>query len=114
MSNLTGRKPYEKEAKGKKDEKYLREVRRLRCCVCRRFGEQQRSQTTAHHPIHDRHSTRKRMDKTAIPLCEGHHQGLWDTTKIAIHKEPRLWREAYGPDWSFVQETQTSIEGILS
>jgi hypothetical protein len=34
---------------------------------------------------------------------------LWDNTKIAIHKEPKLWRETYGPDWSYapssVQDT---------
>jgi len=105
MANLTGRKPYQKEGKPKKDEKYLQAIRQKPCCVCARFGEAQRSPTTAHHPIHDRHGTRKRSDRTAIPLCEGHHQGLWDTSKIALHKEPQLWRETYGPDYSYCEAT---------
>lgn len=101
MTNLTGQKPYQKQGKVKKDEAYLQEVRERRCCICLKFGEAQLSPTTAHHPIHDRFGTRKRSDRTAIPLCEGHHQGLWDQSKVAIHKEPRRWRELYGPDWKY-------------
>lgn len=101
MTNLTGRKPYQKTGKPKKDEAYLQEVRQQPCCVCQKFGEPQLSPTTAHHPIHDRFGTRKRSDRDAIPLCEGHHQGLWDTSKLAIHKEPKKWRELYGEDWSY-------------
>ena len=103
-----------KKPKEKKDGNYLQEVRRQRCCICRKFGEVQRSPTQAHHPIHDRFSGKKRPDKTAIPLCEGHHQGLWDNTKIAIHKEPNLWREKYGEDYSYTQDTLTFIEGGFS
>ena len=101
MTNLTGQKPYQKQGKPKKDEKFLNKIRSEPCCICKRFNEVQNSPTTAHHPIHDRYGTRKRSDYSAIPLCEGHHQGLWDQTKIAIHKEPKKWRELYGPDWSY-------------
>jgi len=112
MNNLAKKPPLGLKNKSrKKDDAYLQKVREKPCCVCKRFGEVQHSPTTAHHPIHDRHGTRKRPDQDAIPLCEGHHQGLWDNTKIAIHKEPKLWRETYGPDWSYspqsVQETFT-------
>ena len=79
----------------------------MRCCVCQRFGEVQNSPTTAHHPIHDRYSTRKRSDGEAIPLCEGHHQGLWDNSKIAIHKEPKLWQETYGLIGPILSKIQT-------
>ena len=110
MTNLAGRPPTGQKIKvKKKDSKYLQAIREMPCCVCQRFGESQNSPTTAHHPIHDRFSTEKRPDSTAIPLCEGHHQGLWDQTKIALHKETKLWRETYGPDYSsspgFVQDT---------
>lgn len=107
MSNLTNRPPLGlKKPKAKKNPMFLKNVRQMKCCVCQRFSEVQNSPTTAHHPIHDRHSFRKRPDDEAIPLCEGHHQGLWDNSKIAIHKEPKLWQETYGPDWSYsVQET---------
>jgi len=102
MTNLAKRPPLGlKQPKGKKNEKYLDKVRERPCCICRKFGEIQRSPTTAHHPIHDRHGTRKRSDETAIPLCEGHHQGLWDQSKLAVHKSPLEWREKYGPDWSY-------------
>jgi hypothetical protein len=43
----------------------------------------------------------------AIPLCEGHHQGFFDTSKIAIHKDPNLWRENYGADYSYSQKILT-------
>ena len=108
MTNLANKPPLGlKKPKGKKDEKYLREVRGQRCCICRRFGEQQQSETQAHHPIHDRGGFRKRSDRSAIPLCEGHHQGLFDTSKVAVHREPKKWRELYGPDYlySSVQDT---------
>ena len=90
-----------KKAKEKKDGNYLQEVRRKGCCICTKFGMAQRSPTTAHHPIHDRFSGAKRADRTAIPLCEGHHQGLWDNTKVAIHREPKRWRELYGADFEY-------------
>ena len=112
MTNLAGKPPLGlKQPKDKKDEKYLDEVRARPCCICRKFGEIQRSPTTAHHPIHDRHGTRKVGDRMAIPLCDDHHQQLWgnDKSKIAIHQQPLKWREKYGPDWSYssgsVQDT---------
>ncbi len=112
MTNLANRAPLGQKSKvKKKDSKYLERIRQMPCCVCERFGESQNSPTTAHHPIHDRFGSDKRPDSSAIPLCEGHHQGLWDQTKIALHKEPKLWRETYGADWSYssgsVQDTDT-------
>jgi len=48
----------------------------------------------------------KASDLDAIPLCEGHHQGLWDKSKLAIHDSKKAWREKYGADWSYiVQDT---------
>ena len=102
MTNLANKPPLGlKEPKDKKSVKFLRWVRQQPCCVCERFGEAQQSATQAHHPIHDRHGTEKRPDTSCIPLCEGHHQGLFDTSKIALHREPKLWRETYGPDYSY-------------
>ena len=28
-------------------------------------------------------------------------RGLWDSSKLAIHKSPLEWRDKYGPDWSY-------------
>ena len=111
MSNLTGQAPLGlKKQKAKKDEAYLQELRGRGCVVCLRFGEAQRSATTAHHTIHDRFSMAKRPDREAIPLCEGHHQGNFDTSKIAIHRRPEFWRETYGPDWSYLPKRENEDE----
>lgn len=105
MTNLAKRPPTGlKSPKVKKDPKYLAHIRSLPCIICETFHEPQNSITTAHHPIHDRFSTAKRSDTEAIPLCEGHHQGLWDLSKIAIHKEPQLWRIKYGSDYSYTEK----------
>jgi len=95
-----------KEPKAKPDPAYLARVRELPCIICMEFGEPQLSPTTAHHPIHDRHGTRKRPDSTAIPLCHGHHQGDFDTSKLAVHREPEAWREAYGADHEWIERIQ--------
>lgn len=112
MPNLMKKPPLGlKKPKDKKDEAYLKQIREQPCCVCKKFGEIQRSPTTAHHVIHDRGGSRRSHDRLAIPLCEDHHQGLWgtDKSKTAIHREPLKWRELYGPDWSYslasVQDT---------
>ena len=99
-----------KKPKAKKDKNYLQWLREQPCCVCARWGEIQHSPTQAHHCIHDRFGTEKRPDREAIPLCEGHHQGLWDRTKIALHQNPRRWKETYGPDWSYVQLIETDSQ----
>lgn len=103
MTNLAKKPPLglKDKSKKQKNESYLNEVRKRKCVICQAFQEVQLSPTTAHHPIHDRFGTRKRSDETAIPLCEGHHQGLWDQSKVAIHKEPKRWRELYGSDWEY-------------
>ena len=28
-------------------------------------------------------------------------RGCSTQSKIALHREPKLWRETYGPDWSY-------------
>lgn len=107
MSNLANRPPLGLKAdKTKRNAKHLDKIREMPCCVCKKFGEVQYSPTTAHHPIHDRFSMAKASDLDAIPLCEGHHQGLWDKSKLAIHDSKKAWREKYGADWSYiVQDT---------
>jgi hypothetical protein len=107
MTNLANKPPLGLKApKDKKSIKFLAWIRQQNCCICEAFGEVQRSSTQAHHPIHDRFGTSKRSDLSCIPLCEGHHQGLFDTSKIALHREPKLWRETYGPDYSYSHATE--------
>lgn len=103
MSNLANKPALGlKNKKTKRNAKYLDKIREMPCCVCKKFGLVQYSPTTAHHPIHDRYGTNKSSDLEAIPLCDGHHQALWDKSKdCAIHNNKKKWRELYGSDWSY-------------
>lgn len=107
--NITGRPIYAKEGRPAPDPGYLAKVRQLPCVICEAFGEQQLSPTTAHHWIMGRGQTTKTPDCQAIPLCCGHHQGTFDTSKIAIHREPAKWREAYGEDSEYIEVTQDRV-----
>lgn len=109
--NLTGQATRQKQPKAKPRPDYLEAVRQLPCCICAEFGEPQMSPTTAHHPIHDRFSTRKVPDVQAIPLCDGHHQGTFDHSKLALHQAPSRWRREYGPDHGWIEETQQRVGG---
>lgn len=84
------------------DSEHVAFVRSLPCCICSTWGLPQLSPTQAHHCIHDRHSTRKAPDAHCIPLCEGHHQGDFDTSKLAIHRGKETWAAEYGPDYKWL------------
>ena len=112
--NLASRPPLGlKGAKAKPNPAYLKAVRELPCIICREFGEQQLSPTTAHHPVHGRFAQRKVPDEMAVPLCDGHHQGLWDDSKVALHKEPSKWKRLYGEDHEWVAPTQDALAHLL-
>jgi len=98
-----------KVGKAKPDPKYLAKVRTLPCCICEAFGFQQTSQTQAHHPICERYGRERVPDHEAIPLCEGHHQGLLDTSKIAIHKDRAAWVDWFGSDREYIASTQDRL-----
>jgi len=105
---------YPKPTKATKDPAYLAEVRKLPCIICQEWGMRQLSATTAHHVCHDRFSGRKTDDRMAIPLCDGHHQGLRDRSKLAIHLEKARWRATYGPDHGFSARIQSIIKGDVT
>lgn len=100
-----------KPAKAKPNPKYLAKVRQLPCVICQAFGEPQNSATTAHHVICERFGTRRTADERAIPLCDGHHQGTFDTSKLAIHRNRAAWVEKYGLDADYTAVTQDAILG---
>lgn len=109
--NLTGQDIHQKQPKAKPDPAYLSEVRQLPCCICDAFGETQQSPTQAHHVTHGRFGARKTPDRMAIPLCEGHHQGLRDTSKTALHREHEKWKFLYGEDHEWTAATQDRLAG---
>lgn len=116
--NLTGQAIHQKGAKpavskkSGKDAAYLARVARLPCAICFHFGLPQVSETQVHHSIHGRYGNRKTPDSMTIPLCEGHHLGMFDTSQIALHREPSQWKEAFGLDTDYIHwTTETCTRG---
>ena len=108
--NLTGKPPLGlKASRQGKDPARLSAIADMPCVICWHWFYRQDSPTQVHHCIHGRHGTKRAPDSMAIPLCEGHHQGLVDTSKVAIHREPRKWREMYGPDTDWIEWTDRKI-----
>lgn len=113
--NLMGKPPTGlKQPKAKKDPKHLARVAELPCCICEAFGEYQRSPTQVHHTFSDRWGTDKTPDREAIPLCEGHHLGQFDTSKLAIHQNKAEWVRVYGPDRDYIAATLDKLEGGIT
>lgn len=105
--------PILKHPKAKPRPDYLAAVRQLPCCICAAWGMPQLTPTTAHHVICGRYGQRKTPDIMAVPLCDGHHQGQWDTTKLAIHRDRDAWVAAYGPDTDWIAATQDALAHLL-
>ncbi|ARC90360.1 hypothetical protein [Rhodovulum sp. MB263] len=103
MTDLSARGPLGLKAPRVPDDPdHLARIRSLPCCICAEWGLPQLSPTQAHHCIHGRFSTRRAPDCMAIPLCEGHHQGLLDGSKLALHQAPSRWRRLYGNDTDWI------------
>lgn len=110
MNRIIHPKPVQqKTGKAAKDPAYLARVRRLPCCICDAYGFQQMSPTEAHHPICERYGNEKVPDREVIPLCNGHHTGDFDTSKIAIHRVRFEWVTTYGSDRDWIAATQDRI-----
>lgn len=110
MPNLTRQPPRAKEAREGRDPVHMARVAALPCCICSEWGLPQLSPTQVHHCIHGRYSTRRAPDSMTIPLCEGHHQGLLDTSKLAMHQMPSRWRREYGPDTDWISWTEERLK----
>lgn len=46
-----------------------------------------------------------------LPTCDGHHQALFDQSKVSVHKEPAKWKELYGDDIDHAATIQMRILG---
>lgn len=83
--------------------RHIQRVKNLPCAVCGKAPP-----SDAHHVIHGRYSQRKAPDTATIPLCKQHHQ--WGNG--AIHNGKESWRQAHGPDYSYLGWVQTMIEQL--
>ena len=90
-------------AKSDADTERSRQVHNTPCMICHKYGMEQLSPTDEHHWINGRFSGRKSPNAQTMPVCGGHHQGLEDTSKIAIHKEPAKWEAEYGRDKDWLE-----------
>ena len=110
MSNLTGKSVSQKPGAKAGDPERLGKVAAMPCVICHEFNLFQISRTQVHHCIHGRYGTSRAPDSMTIPLCEGHHTGLMDKTKIALHNGKETWREKYGNDADWL----SWVEGRIS
>ena len=110
MSRIVDERPVrQKQGKEPRDPSRLAAVAGLPCCICYEYGLTQHSPTQVHHCIHGRFGTRRAPDNMTIPLCEGHHQGNRDASKIALHREPDEWKERYGEDTKWISWTEERL-----
>ena len=107
--NLTGRPIYAKPEREARDPARMAKVADMPCCICHEYGLPQLSPTQVHHCIHGRYGTRRAPDSMTIPLCEGHHMGLLDGTKVALHRQSSEWRKAYGDDTRWISWTEERL-----
>lgn len=80
-----------------KEKAYLSLLASFGCYCCRTEGIE--TEAMIHH-IREGMGMSQRANHIGgtIPLCEGHHQGNFDTNKLAFHRSPKLWREKYGSE----------------
>ena len=89
MSKIAHPRPLGLKAdKPKRDFDHMGRVAGLPCVICGYWPVE------VHHCIHDRFGQRRAPDTETIPLCHHHH--------TALHANKRAWREAYGPDHSYL------------
>lgn len=95
------------------DKQYIAAVHELPCVICDAFGEVQLSPTEFHHVFHGRFSQHKTPDNMGIPLCNGHHTGSRDNSKLAIHPAKQQWAEKYGFDYDYSEVTRDKINALF-
>jgi hypothetical protein len=107
--NITGRPILAKPQKAKPNPEHMARVAAMPCVICHEWGLPQLSPTQVHHCIHGRGGNRKRPDEMTIPLCEGHHQGNFDTSKLALHRAPAKWARIYGEDIKWLSWVEAQL-----
>lgn len=97
--------------KGQAGLAHMAKVAAMPCVICWEWSMKQLSETKVHHCIHGRFSAKKAPDTATLPLCDGHHQGEFDGSKIALHREPDEWKRRYGEDTHWLNWVTARLEG---
>lgn len=95
------------------EDAYLSGITALGCEACD-IDEHPDTLAAVHHPRHDERGQNYGMGgraphKRGIPLCEGHHQGKVDTSKIAIHDDPLAFEARYGTEEELLARTHRRL-----
>lgn len=106
---LTERPVTQKPEKAKRNPDHMARVASLPCVICHEWNLPQTTPTQVHHVIHGRYGNRRVPDEMTIPLCEGHHQGDFDKTKVALHREPAKWKRLYGNDFDWINWVEARL-----
>lgn len=107
----TKRKAHYASDEGKAGLAHMARVRSLPCIICLEWEMPQNSPTEAHHVIHGRYGTRKAPDTATIPLCAEHHRESADPAKVALHAEPKRWKQLYGEDHDWLPKIHDMLDG---
>lgn len=114
---LTTRKPDPRPSKAqrknrgpatKSEKEFMARVRRLGCLACRHDTGQWVA--PALHHIRQDYGKKRASNWEVLPLCEGHHQGLLDGTKLAFHRASRTWCARYGTEVQLLQVVYEALE----
>lgn len=93
----------------KEEKAHVARVAEMDCKACIKDGVPP-APTCIHH-IRSGYGTAQRASNyEVLPLCEGHHQGLLDATKLAFHQAPRTWQLRYGTEIELLQEVYADLK----
>ncbi len=92
----------------KAEKLHLSKVAALGCICCAIDGRGWRP-ANIHHIREGYGMGQRAPHMETLPLCEGHHQGLRDCSKVAFHKSPIVWREWYGEERQLVAAVNATI-----
>jgi hypothetical protein len=104
-----------RKAHTKAESEHLSRKAELCCLACEMDGHPD-TPAAIHHPRHDEHGLNygtggRAPHERGFPLCEGHHQGDFDTTKVAIHRNPIEFEAHYGTEESLVLLAEAKLRG---
>lgn len=88
---------------------FMSKVKRLGC-ICCRHDTGQWVAPALHHIRQDYGHGVRASNWEVLPLCEGHHQGMLETGKLAFHKASRTWRARYGTEIQLLQLVYEAVD----
>lgn len=98
MTTRPAPKPQKPPRGGVEAERYHTDVRSFGCWLC---GH---PEVDVHHVAEGRYAQRKGSDFEVIALCRSHHDFR--------HRQPKAFREMYGPEATLAADTKQAVERL--